>query len=162
MPLAGDDVLPDDQPKGIIAKHTRISQITGVTTTTEVGYMRIDSIPVRAGYTYEVIVPRVNLTASAVGGIGYARLRASTSGTATTSSTIIGFYRNSQPTNISSTNTNGMIGTIEITATGTLSVLLSVIALVSGTVGLHGSGTEPCWMYVKEVGTTPADTGVDI
>jgi hypothetical protein len=41
-------------------------------------------------------------------------------------------------------------------------VLLSVIALGSGTVGLHGSGTEPCWMYVSEIGLTPSDTGVDI
>jgi hypothetical protein len=105
MPLAGDDILPDDQPKGIIAKHTRITQITGVGTTTEVGYMRIDSISVRAGYTYEITVPRVNLTTSATAGIGYARLRASTSGAATTSSTPIGYYRMSQPNSLTNTNT---------------------------------------------------------
>jgi hypothetical protein len=124
-----------------------------VGTTTEVGYMRIDSIPVRAGYTYEMIVPRVNLTASArrwasaTPGCGRPRrvLRRRRRPPSATTAT------RSRRTFLS-TNTNGIIGTIEITATGTLSVLLSVIALVSGTVGLHGSGTEPCWMYVKEVG----------
>lgn len=161
MPLAGDTVLPDDQPKGVIAKHTRITAISGIGTT-ETGYMRIDAIPVRAGYTYEIVVPRVNITASAVGTIGYARLRVSTSGTAGTASATVGFYRNSQPTNASSTNTNGMVGSFEATATGSLSVLLSVQLVNTGTVGLHGSGTEPCWMYVKEIGLTPADTGVDI
>lgn len=152
----------DDLPKGVIAQYARTSAITGVTTT-ETGYVRIDNIPIRAGYRYAVLVPVCNITADATDRIGRARLRASTSGNATTASTVIGQTRNSQPTDVSQTNITPLHGTYDATTTGTLSVLWSVVrAGAVGSVGLYGAPTEPADIYVSEIGLTPAASGTDI
>ena len=148
-------------PRGLIAQYERTSAISGITT--ETGYVRIDGITVRNGYRYRVNVPECNITADATGRIGRARLRASTSGNATTSSTVIGNARTSQPTSTSETNLVSLFGTFDATGNGTLSVLWTIErASAVGSVGLFGAVGEAARIEVVELGLTPASSGTNI
>jgi hypothetical protein len=99
--FAGDPTYASDLnnlPKGTLAKHIRTSVVTGVAAT-ETGVQRIDAIPVRNGYTYKVVCPRVNITVSSAttpSSVGLAKLRGSTSGAATIASAILAGYREGQ------------------------------------------------------------------
>jgi hypothetical protein len=163
--FGGDVIYASDVnnlPRGLIARYSRTSSISGVTTT-ETGYIRMDSISVRDGYRYQVVVPRVNVSVDAVDRIGRVRLRAALGSTATTSSDVIGETRVSQPTSTSQTNMDQMIAFYDASSDGYLSILLSVIrASGAGSVGLYASSGEPCWMYVMEIGITPSSSGTSI
>lgn len=166
MPNAGDILTPTDQPAGLIKKHLRGTggSISGITT--ETGYVRIDSIPIRNGYTYEVIAPRVCMTVSALSTVtAVSRLRGSTSGAATTSSTLLdgGEIRDSGAIDTSNVPEQVLIGYWDATATGTLSVIWTVArASTSGSVGLFASSANVAPLLIKEIGVTPADSGTDL
>jgi hypothetical protein len=149
-------------PRGLIARYSRASAISGITTT-ETGYMRIDAIDVRAGYRYLVHLPRVNVSVDATGRIGRPRLRAAFAGTATVASDLIGETRISQPTDASQTNLCELSGFYDATSSGSLSVIVTIVrSSGAGSVGLYASAGEPCWMYVTELGVTPASSGTSI
>lgn len=166
--FAGDPPYAADlnaMPRGLIARHTRgtAGALSGVTT--ETGFIRLDSIPVRSGYSYRVVVPRCNITVSATTASGVARLRGSTSGTATTASTQLdsGEVRSATPVTTSSTDVKPLIGYWHSTVNGTLSVLWSVARdSAAGSVGLYATTGQPTGMFVEEVGLTPADAGTDL
>lgn len=166
MPNAGDILTPTDQPAGLIKKHLRGTggSITGVSTT-ETGYIRIDSIPIRNGYTYEVVAPRCVMTATVVGTTAIARLRGSTSGNATNASTLLdgGEIRSTAAPDTSNVPEMPLIGYWDATTTGTLSVILTVVrAQGTGTVGLFASSANVAPLLIKEIGVTPADSGTDL
>lgn len=148
---------------GLVAIHSRTTTAVAVSTSTEVGVIRMDNIPCRAGYSYEVVMNRIALTPSTLTGplIGFCRIRVAQGAVATITSTPVGFLRIAQPSSLSNTNTGTMTGVFNATADSTLSFLVTV-ALVSGTgnVALHSSVNEPSTVYVKLVGPTVSDYGV--
>lgn len=166
MPNAGDILTPTDQPAGLIRKHLRGTggSITGVSTT-ETGFIRIDSIPIRNGYTYEVVANRCVVTATVAGTTGICRLRGSTSGNATIASSLLdgGEIRTSAAPDTSNVPELVLIGYFDSSTTGSLSVILTVIrAQGTGTVGLFASSANVSPLLIKEIGVTPADTGTDL
>lgn len=160
---AGDPLTPIDQPQGIIARHSRsATSLTGVTTT-ETGFIRMDGIAIRNGYTYEVIVARTVITVSATTVLGAARLRGSTSGNATIASALLdgGEYRPGVAVDTSNVPEGPFMAYFYSTTNGTLSVLLSVIRVTAaGSVGMYSGVPIP--MIVKEIGGTPTDAGTDL
>lgn len=149
------------KPDGEIARHTRDSAITGATA--EVGYVRIDNIPIKAGNTYLVVCPSVNASVSATGTIPRVDIRANDSGVATTSSSRIGYMRTDQASSASFTNVGPAVGVFRSSTTGSLSVIVTVSrASGGGTVGIFASTGEVFTMSVIDQGGTPADTGIDI
>lgn len=165
MPNAGDILTPTDQPAGLIKKHLRGTGGSISSITTETGFVRVDSIPIRNGYTYEVIAPRCVMTATVAGTTAVARLRGSTSGNATTASTLLdgGEIRDSAAPDATNVPEMPLIGYWDATATGTLSVIWTVArAQGSGTVGLFATSANVAPLLIKEIGVTPADSGTDL
>lgn len=165
MPNAGDILTPTDQPAGLIKKHLRGTggSVSGVTT--ETGFIRIDSIPIRNGYTYEVIAPRCCMTLSVATAVAVVRLRGSTSGVATTSSTPLdgGEIRGMPAADTTNVPEMPCIGYWDATTTGSLSVILTVArATASGSVGLFATSANVAPLLIKEIGVTPADSGTDL
>jgi hypothetical protein len=158
----GSSAVFESLPYDEVGYHRRTSAITGVTTT-ETGYVRVDNVPMRDGYTYLVILPVVNVVPSAVDNVGRVNIRANASGTATTSSLIIGSCREGNATSASFTNYGPAIGFYRSTADGSLSVLVSIVRQSgAGSVGIFASSTDPFDILVYELGASIADSGTDI
>jgi len=150
-------------PQGIIARHTRNTTSLSGVGATETPFIRMDNIPIRNGYSYEIIAPRLVLTTTATTTIGAVRLRGSTSGNATIASAGIdgAEVRPATPVDTSNVPEQQIIGVYHSATTGSLSVLLSIIRVAgAGTVGLFSTVNIP--MYVKEIGITPVDAGTDL
>lgn len=147
-------------PYDIVGYHRRTTALTGATA--EVGYVRIDNVPMRNGYTYLAFVPTINLSQSAATNIVRSRIRVNASGTATTASLQIGAARFNQE-NASFTNIAPMMGLYTATADGSLSVIVTVLRdSGAGTVGIFASAADYFDLFIWEVGTTVADTGTDL
>lgn len=166
MPNAGDILTPTDQPAGLIASHSRTASNTSATVgATETGFIRLDGIAIRNGYRYRVEAARMILITSATTTTGVARMRGSTSGAATTSSTQLLGAELRPGTAPDTTNVpeHVLIGYWDATASGTLSVIVTIQrAAGSGTVGLYATGGTAIPVMVFEVGPTPTDSGVDL
>lgn len=154
-------VLSTMYPNGVIARGRRTTA-TGNITTTETGVLRIDSIPVVAGRGYQIFTSNLNMDGSVANDVFSARIRISTSGTATTSSTQIAQIRqySDDPanSNIFPENTYYFPS-----ATATLSVLLSAVRVSgSGNLVVFCSATDILDLVVVDLGVAPSDTGVVI
>lgn len=159
---AGSVVNSSDFVVGVVARGRRTTT-TGAITTTELGVLRVDNIPVVAGRLYKIAVGGVNMDASAnANDIATCRIRVSTIGAATITSTQIGQIRN---TIDDPTTSNILAGNFwfPAAASGTLSVLLSC-ARITGTdnITVFCSGTDILDMVVSCEGTDPGDSGVVI
>ncbi|MEV6306487.1 hypothetical protein AB0M02_44265 [Actinoplanes sp. NPDC051861] len=151
-------------PQGTIARYARTTSSTGVTTT-ETGYIRIDNVAVRAGYSYRVTWhnPISNWATSA--STPSLRIRGTQSGTAGTGSTQLrgGFGRSVGASDANNGPVAPVIGIWECTSSGTLSVLATFVrASGTGTVGMFASGAAESLMTVEEVGLTQADSGTSV
>lgn len=115
------------------------------TTTTELGILRIDGIPVIGGHRYYTMTTFLVYCGTATNDFIGARLRYSTTGTATTSSTTYG--PNSSITNNTFTALSVYVaGSFVPAASGTVSILLSVLkAAGAGAVGSRGLVELPLW-----------------
>jgi hypothetical protein len=150
-----------DAKKGIIARGRRTSS-TGNVTTTETGFLRIDNIPVVSGRAYRIMTNGINLDTDTSNDVGTVRLRASTSGTATTSSTLLSYFRNTIDNN-SQSNIIPLSGMFIAGSTGNLSVLLSVQRQAgSGNLVIFCTATDYLDFWVEDMGVAPSDTGVVI
>jgi hypothetical protein len=170
--LAGDPTYASDVnlltdredsplPQGVIARGRRTSA-TGNITTTETGVLRIDNIPVYAGRLYRISTSNINMDTSVANDIGVCRIRISTSGAASTSSTQIANIRqtvdDATNSNIVPENCFYVPG-----ADGTLSVLLSAVRQSgTGNLVIFCSGTDILDLVVTDEGLDPGDTGVVI
>lgn len=146
---------------GIIARGRRTTA-TGSVTTTETGVIRLDSIPVYAGRGYTIYTSCLNLDTSVNNDIASIIIRASTSGTATTASTGVTTMRT---TIDDATNSNilPVTGLLFPSASGTLSVLLSIVRVAgTGNIVLFSSGAQFTDLIVRDEGVVPADTAVII
>jgi hypothetical protein len=169
----GQNTYATQLPKNLVAWHSRDSAgaVSGVGAT-ETGVIRVDSVTIRNGYHYLIDCPEVNITIAGTNpltAVGLVKLRFSTSGSATTSSSVIpygGFYRQAQAVSNSSTNVSGMQGMYHASADGNLSIIMTVIRDLAGTgtntVGVFASTTNPCSMFIYEMGLYPAVSGVDL
>lgn len=147
-------------PKGVVMRAQRTTSSS--TTTTEVGVLRLDGVPIVAGRSYRIWTSPLAVHSSAANDVVRARLRVSTSGTATTSSTQLAITQDIVP-NTAHPPAPSISSRYDPTSSGTLSVLLTVGRQTgTGNVDiLSGSGLE-IELVVEDVGLAVSDTGVDI
>lgn len=172
MSFFAGDVLTAAQlnalPLGIVARHARgLAGSASAVGATETGFIRVDGVSIRNGYSYEVTVPRTIMSFSATSAASAViRLRGSTSGNATTASAQLdgGEVRVDAYTNSTSFSPEvPLIGFFHSTTTGTLSVLVT-FARTDGTSTLtyFASTGALIPVIVKEIGLTPTDSGTDL
>lgn len=158
-----NDLLNENSPfsLGILARGKRTTNST--TTTTEVGVLRLDDVPIQAGRTY-LIYTSTLLADSSVANDGVeGLLRYTTDGsTPTTSSTILAQTVDVQ-TNAAQSTDVAVIASYTPAADETLSVLLTVARTTgTGNVGLLGAATTPIELFIEDKGLDVTDTGVDV
>jgi hypothetical protein len=157
-------MYPSDLAQGVVGYHERLSAVAATGPgigATETPIMRLN-VAIRAGFTYMVICPRINITVSATGVVGRARLRASTTGNATITDLDIGTKRTRQD-EASNTDIDALIGFFRASADGTLSVIQTVHRVsASGTVGMFASTIEVNSMQIIELEGAPASSGTDL
>lgn len=148
-------------PQGVI-KRGRRSTATGNVTTTETGVLRVDSIPVYAGRLYKITTNGINIDTSVDNDVASVRIRASTSGSATITSTLLGTLR----CTIDSATQSNILPDAAFyiaSADGTLSVLLSLIRVTgTGNIVVFCDATNYLDMVIEDMGIDPGDTGVVI
>jgi len=154
----------DPNMLGVVARAVRTSAKTPITT--ETGYLRIDDIPVVAGYAYKIYTSNLTLDSTNDGEIGAARIRvvqAVSPGTAaTTSSTQIGMRRSYQDANANA-DLGPLITDYFAATDGYLSVILTAQRVTAlGTFQCFASATEPVHLIVECIGIDPGDTGVSL
>lgn len=161
---SGNIFYPSDLPIGVVGYHERLTAVAATGPgigATETPIFRLN-VPCRAGFSYLAICPRVNITVSATGVIGRARIRASTSGNATITDLDIATKRTRQD-ETSNTDIDAMIGIFQASVTGTLSLIQTVHRVsASGTVGMFASAAEINSMTVIELDGAPASSGTDL
>lgn len=162
------EVLQDEfdaHARGIIAWGNRATGSSGATTSTGVGVLRLDDVPVIGGRAYKIWSNPMFMFSTVSGDDIGLRIRYTTDGTVpTTSSTLLPGA--AMQTRIFSTS-NGdalSVGLLYFPATDELlSVLLNVYrAGGTGTVTVFASATFPMNLYIEDVGLAVADTGTDV
>jgi|WetSurMetagenome_2_1015567.scaffolds.fasta_scaffold10114_4 hypothetical protein len=143
-------------PGTIIARAARSTDSS--TTTTEVGVLRLDSIPIVNGAFYVIETSSMYLL-STTGDILNIRFRSNTAGAATTASPQLG-QAAQITTNSIQPYTTKLSATYASATTGSLSVLLS-ITRASGSGNAKVFGSSEFWVRVGNI-IDPGDTGVDI
>jgi hypothetical protein len=158
-----NDLIDQDSvlPLGIQARGNRTTSST--TTTTEVGVLRLDDIPIYAGRTYRIWTSPLRLDTSVANDVARANIRYTTDGsTPTTSSTVM---TNAQAllANIADGDSVDICIDYSPSADELLSLLLCV-ARQSGTgnISIIAASTTPINMVVEDIGLDPTDTGTDI
>lgn len=156
--LASDVVVAS---RKLVARGQRLSNST--TTTTEVGVMRIDDVPITGGHVYEISTSSLLLGTSVANDFVVARLRYTTDGsTPSTSSTLL--TQAGARIEVTASGDYAMVRGVYAPSTDeTLSVLLSVArASGTGSVGINYGSVVPIEVYVIDLGEDPGDTGVDL
>lgn len=159
---AGDRLFAADPPR-IVARGRRTTT-SAIATTTEIGVLRLDNIPVFDSKAYAITTSSINIDTSVANDIGDARIRVAqnpTPGTvATTASTQIGHVRNTID-DAAASNVIPANAFYFPTADGYLSVLLSLFRQAgTGNIIIFCSATELLDLVVWEMGLDPGDTGV--
>jgi hypothetical protein len=143
-------------PGTIIARAARSTDSS--TTTTEIGVLRLDSIPIVNGTLYKIRSSAMYLLSN-TGDIVNIRFRYNTAGNATTASTQLG--QGFQTITNAIQPTSAILDVLyTATTTGSLSILLSVTR-ASGAGNTKVFGSSEFWVEVGAI-TDPGDTGVDI
>lgn len=131
-------------------------------TGTEVGVLRLDSITVKAGFRYLIMSSSLRLGV-VTGETGKASIRYSTTGSATTSDTVLSSVEANVNTAFTPAQTPAIITSYTPASSGTLSILLTVYRSGgSGNVTMTGNSAQPIELYVVVAAADPGDTGVDI
>lgn len=145
----------------IIARGRRTTTSTG--TTTIVGVLRLDDVPVLAGYTYRVYTSNLRLTGGTNDGVEVT-LRYSTDGsTPTTASTAMA------TAGVQITNTavyeDAMLSVSYTPSTDQVLSVLLCVARVSGSAGnaaIGGATTFPIELFIENGGLDVGNTGTSI
>jgi hypothetical protein len=149
-------------PKGVIARANRNSSSS--TTTGEVGVLRLDDLAIGAGRSYRIWTSPFVVHSTVANDVVRARLRFSTSGAATTSSSLLDMWQTSV-TNTVNPPSGLLAAKLESGTNLNVSVLLT-IARQSGTGNasiISGSGPDlEIDLIVEDIGLNASDTGVDI
>ncbi len=157
--------LFNDKTRKLLARARRTTNSTATTSTTEVGVLRLDDIPLRQGRNYEIRWVAnfdVNTAADALRGL----LRYTTDGsTPSTSSTILpGSGGESVSANIGVAEHMDVTTDYTPAADEIFSCLLTVRHAVgtSSSVMQADSNTFHTQIYITDNGDDPGDTGTDI
>lgn len=152
---------------GAIGRGLRTTSSTG--TTTEIGVLRIDDIPIFEGRLYRVALATSCIYSSTVANdLLEGRLYYSLTGAAVAGVNIFGTLSIETRSAAGAQYTDGTSAFLPSPVaagdgTGTLSVLFAVARTAgTGTVSIQASATYPVHMVVEDMGTDPGDTGVDI
>lgn len=146
-------------PKGIVAWGNRTSNST--TTTTEIGVLRIDNIPIISGRAYRIWSSPMQVYSNVANDVVRAQVRGNTGGVATTGSGQIGNSVSNVQTATGTSFPDSRVLTeiYNSVVTGSLSVLLTV-ARTTGTGNAQIlAGMD---LVVEDIGLSQGDTGVDI
>lgn len=153
----------DDSRTGILARGRRTTSSSS--TTTEVGVLRLDDIPIWGGFLYHIFTSIIPINSTVTGDTMFARIRYTTDGsTPTTSSTILPGAEMQCRENDSSWHETKIIVTHYTPVVDeTLSLLLTVGRLNgTGSVQSVGSAVTVVDLRVDSNGVDPGDIGVDI
>jgi hypothetical protein len=149
-------------PQGMIKRANRTTSSS--TTTTEVGVLRLDGIPIKNGRVYKLCTAGLILNSTVAGDLIEIRIRGNTAGQATTGSTQFGSLADSSQSASASQKVQSVQAIWVGVADVTLSVLLSIARVTgTGTVGIPV--TAPTYnidMWVEDLGPDPTDTGNDV
>jgi hypothetical protein len=146
----------------IIARHKRTGNATATSGTTEKSIMRIDSIALTGGKLYRIFTGPIIIDGSVANDACRLMVRASSSGTATTSSTLLAIDQKVIP-NIALPEALRVDAVYAPAADETLSVLLSYVRQSgTGVFQALGDATFPMNLYIADCGDDPGDTGTDI
>lgn len=158
------DLIDKDSPLplGLTARGNRTTSST--TTTTEVGVLRIDDVPMYAGRAYKIWTSPLVLDTSVNADIARGALRHTTDGsTPTTSSTLMDAGGQGGMASAA----NGETRIIQIVYVPAADELFSVLLTVSriagtGNISIVGAAGFHINVYIEDIGQDPGDTGVDI
>jgi hypothetical protein len=166
--LAGNLIIAQDVqdelnalPRAVIRRASRPTSSTAAATAQPV--LRLDSVPLLAGRRYQIITSTLIIRPTVAADRGTARLSMSTSGAATTASTL---YAVLNTPNIDSA-TDGMSVVLSFTytpaANETVSILLWHQRLSgTGNINFVVTGGTTIDIEVIDLGLDPGDTGVDL
>lgn len=158
-----NDLIDKDSvlPLGVIARGNRITSST--TTTTEIGVLRLDNVPVYAGRTYRIYTSALRLDTSVANDVVRANLRITTDGSAATTSSTLLSLSQVRAEDVTDQYTAPIVIDYSPPNDGLLSILLTVSrSSGTGNVSIIATGTAPCNLVVEDIGLDPGDTGVDI
>ena len=164
---AGDTPSADalNDPQGsCVARGQRDSSST-TTTTTEQPVMRIDAIAMVSGRRYEYHLSPVIGNSTVAADLISIRLRYSTTGVATITSTVLVDMEMASKSAGGSQQTQGFTVGYSPTGNETVSVLLTVVRSGgTGTVGIPVSAAPAYSIRLEmlDAGVDPGDTGVDL
>lgn len=145
--------------KGIVAWGNRTTNSS--TTTTEVGVLRIDNIPIVNGRAYRIWTSPMQVYSNITNDVVDAKIRTNTAGAATTGSAQLGASLGNVQTSTGTSFPEARTGQwiYNSATTGSLSILLSVARRTgSGNAQILG-GMD---LVVEDIGLVQPDTGVDI
>ena len=158
--LEDDEVSP--LPQGVIARGNRDSNSSSTSGTTELGVLRVDSIPVYAGRLYRIWTGPIIIDGSVANDAVRVILRGDTTGSATTSSTQLAISQGVVP-NIALPERFEIDIPYAPASDATLSVLLSIVRQSgTGVFQALGASTIPINLVISDEGLDPGDTGTDI
>lgn len=164
MPQAGEIGDPSHIPRIIRRGHREsVFPSASTWTTTEAVVYRIDNVPLRQGKLYVLQTSLLNIVPSVVNDIGAVRIRWTESGTAGTSSTLLGQYRKKQTdtSNSDTTPINALFTVSADTTTASFAMTLARVAAGTSSTGvrLWGSSAEVVDMWIEEKGDDPGISG---
>ena len=151
--------------KGVIARGFRTSSSS--TTTTEVGVLRIDNIPVFEGRLYRVwLATSVLFNSTVANDLIEGRFYYGFGATSTLpviGTNLFGVLSINARSASGAQFSDGTGAFLVSPGTGILSVLFTVLRTVgTGTIGVVSSTAYPVHLVVEDIGPDPGDTGVDI
>lgn len=162
-PLRGSVLatLLAERENGIVAWGRRPSDSS--TTTSEVGVLRVDNIELESGYQYQVWTSALLLDTDVSNDEVGAQLRYSTSGTATTSSTIMpGSDARERLTDSNFPESENIDTIYTPSADETMSVLLTVRRVAGTGNAVLRANNGATDLVVRRIGPAVSDTGVDV
>ncbi len=152
------------EPYGSIGRHQRTTS-SSTTTTTEIGVIRLDNLTLPAGRRFLFNVSPLIFNSTVAADLISVRLRASTSGAATTASTALADLVDTANTASGSQKTSGLVVPYSPSGAETLSVILTLQRTGgSGTVGLlvPASPTYDIRLDAYDIGVDPGSTGSNL
>lgn len=157
------DAINTAYPWGrIIARGKRTSNATATSGTTEQGVLRLDSVALTSGNLYYIWCPVLVIDTSVAADVARCVLRYSTSGSATTSDTVL-HAGNVVLSDASNAEAMTLGATYAPSTDETFSVLLSYLRTSgTGVQTMVAGATVPIELLVVDCGEDPTDSGVDI
>lgn len=148
--------------KGVVKRGSRPTDSTA--TSTEIGVLRVDNIPILANYLYKIWTSPLFLIGTVAADVNGAILRVSSSGVATVASTLL--CQTQMPVGSVTAHppvAPSMVMPYSSGADQTLSVILTSFRMAGGTgTAKIGAAVGTIEVVIECLGLDPGDTGVDL